>query len=313
MGQYKWIAAIGWLCFAAGCDEPEITPTDVAPPMDDRGMEAGVVDPDMGDQDVDAEVDMSNCPPPTFAPDIDDFTANIAGPLYDACSLCHPANDPAAPTFNLSGMASDDARESASFVSTRCLTNPATCDIVAWHPEGHPGYVQEPLRSALVAWVENGAMIEECPGNPGSGRIDGGVVDDPDMAGIVPCEALPQPGDNVASSAQFRSEFEAPDGEGVSHNDILVGSCARNGACHAIAGEGDGYFLLEGDDECSIDWNFFVSQIYIDLLSPARSPLLTLPRDNNGHGGRSVFQGADDSRHVRLLRWIENENARRPR
>lgn len=313
MGQYKWIAAIGWLCLAAGCDEPPLGPPDMASGDVDRGvMDLGVIDQMVDMRIVDAVVDMSNCPPPTFTPDIAEYTANIAGPLFNACALCHPANDPAAPTFNLSGMAADDARESASFVSIRCLADPATCDIVAWHPEGHPGYVQEPLRSALVDWVTLGAMIEACVDDPAPG--DGGMGPAPDMGPPpVPCEALPQPGDNIASSAQFRSEFEAPDGEGISHNDILVGSCARNGACHAIAGEGDGYFLLEGNDECSIDWNFFVSQIYIDFLSPARSPLLTLPRDNSGHGGRSVFQGADDSRHVRLQRWIENETARRPR
>lgn len=309
MGHLKWLAAITLLGLAAGCDEEPINPFDALPSPDRGAMEMSVIDVGMMDMTVDAVVDMSTCPPPTFAPDVDDFDTNVAGPMFTACSLCHQNPDAPDNAFYLADDPATDAVESATFVAPSCLESPETCDIIAWHPEGHPGYVEDPLLTALVNWITLGAMIPPCPDGPDPGEPDVGVDMGPPP---VPCEALPQVGDDLAFTDQFRDEFEASDAEGVSHNDILVGSCARNGACHALAGEGDGYYLLEGDEQCYADWNFFATQIYIDMINPPRSPLLTQPRTDL-HGGRDVFRGADDPRHVRLLRWIEDEKTRRQR
>lgn len=315
MGQrMMWVALASALVLVACNDEAPIILDAMPAPGSDMAPspEMGPPGPDMRVADM-APAQMPDsatpgCPPPMFQNDVANYTANVAGPVYDACSLCHPAADPG-PTYNLSGDPATDAAESATFVEPGCLLAPATCEIISWHPEGHPGYVAEPLLGTMVAWLEASTIVEPCDTPEPEPMIepDMGSPPPPDD---VPCEALPPADADLARSQQYRMEFEQPDAEGVSHNDILVGSCARNGTCHAIAGEGDGYYLIEGEDECATDWNFFITQIYIDLLNPPSSPLLTLPRDRRGHGGRSVFQGADDARHVRLLRWIENEVVR---
>lgn len=305
MGQrMMWVALSGALWLTACNDEPPIlpaTPDTAMTPATDMAMPAPDTAP-VVDAAPPADIGTPGCPPPMFTNDVALYSANVAEPLYNACSLCHPAADPG-PTFNLSDDPATDAVESATFVSPRCLRAPETCDIIAWHPEGHPGYVEEPLLGAMVAWIEASTVIEPCP------EPDPEPEPEPDMGPPedVPCEALPPPGADLARSQAYRDDFETRDENGVSHNDILVGSCARNGTCHAIAGEGDGYYLIQGEDDCAVDWNFFITQIYIDLLDPRGSPLLTLPRDSDGHGGRSVFQGADDERHVRLLNWILDE------
>ena len=252
MGQrLLWITLAGVIGLGACNDEgPPLFP-DAAVPPDMGRTDAG--------QTVDMTVDVSlpmqmpdsgtpGCPPPVFTNDVAAYTANVAVPVYDACSLCHPALDAPADTFNLTGDAAIDAEESATFVDPGCLLNPASCEIIAWHPEGHPGYVEGPLLDAMVAWIEVSTTIEPCDVPEPEPEPDMGPPPPPDD---VPCEALPPPGADLARSEAYRMEFEQPDGDGVSHNDILVGSCARNGTCHAIAGEGDGYYLIEGDDACA--------------------------------------------------------------
>ncbi len=313
MGQRMVLAALAGLLGLSACNDegpPDFgvmdTPLDMGQ-RDDMGPPVDMALDMTRDQMV--EVDASRCPPPVFTNDVARYTADVANPLFQACSLCHSNPDAAPEELTLTGDGATDAAEAATFVEPDCLFDPATCEIIAWHPEAHPGYVEDPLLSAMVGWLEASTTIEPCPDGPPPQPVDMGPTGPPEE---VPCEALPPEGADLARSEDYRREFEQPDNEGVSHNDILVGSCARNGTCHAIAAEGDGYWLIEGEDECATNWNFFITQIYIDLLDPRGSPLLTLPRDNRGHGGRSVFQGADDPRHVRLLRWIQNEVNRSP-
>ncbi|MCB9544119.1 MAG: hypothetical protein H6703_16950 [Myxococcales bacterium] len=281
-------------------------------PVDPPGPEP---EPEPG---MDMEPDLCG-PRSVFEPDPEYFAAEIAQPLYIACGVCHndPEPRPGAPfTLVRNGPAGLTPEQNQLNVA-ECLSfvdaaDPAGSDLIDWHPNGHPGYIGDgPLKDAIIEWIENGTrIVEPEPGDCGDAGVDG-----PDGGNPVrpPCEALLGPeGNGGARSQTYRDDFEREDPDGVSHNDVLVGSCARNGGCHALAGEGGDYWLLEEDSECAIEWNFVASQIYIDWLNPLESPLLTQPRDPM-HGGRDVFRGSDDSRHVRLLNWIRAEVVRSTR
>lgn len=311
---------------AAGCDEDPIT---IGPNNTPDGASADMrTDPGPTPDAGPDEPDVGRCEPRSvFEPDPQVFANELAGPLYQSCGLCHYDAEPrpGAPfTLVLGGPVGLSEAQNQQNVD-ECLAfvdagDPANSDLIAWHPQGHPGYIGDgPLKDSIVAWIEAGTRVVEpdpadCEGGGGDGGPDPGVGDmgstGPTGPNQPPCDALLGPeGQGGARSMQFRDEFEMGDAEGVSHNDVLVGSCARNSGCHAIPGEGGGYWLLEEVSDCAIEWNFRSTLVYIDWLSPPESPLLTQPLDDD-HGGRDVFRGADDSRHVRLLRWINNEITR---
>lgn len=332
MGRRALAAAALLGAMAAGCDEDPIT---VGPPTSPDGgmtidMRVGPDPAETGPPEPEPEPEPDPCEPQSvFEPDPEVFANRLAEPLYMACALCHydPAPRPGVPFTLVSsgpfGLTPEQNQlnvdESLAFVDA---DDPPASDLIDWHPTGHPGYIADgPLKDAIVEWIEDGTRVvepdpEDCQGGGDAGpepepAPDGGAP--PVGPGRPPCDALLSPeGNGGARSQMYRDEFERADADGVSHNDILVGSCARNGGCHAIAGEGGDYWLLEEDSECAVEWNFLASQIYIDWLNPLESPLLTQPRDPM-HGGRDVFRGSDDSRHVRLLNWIRAEVTRSTR
>lgn len=320
IGRRALVAAALVGAMAAGCNWDPVPQSLDAGPRTDMRLDP----PDPGPEpEPDAELDMeiAPCAPRNvFEPDPAYFAAEIAPPLYVACGVCHnnPTPTPGAPFTLVSNGPAGLTPEQNQINVDECLAfvdagDPPASELIAWHPAGHPGYVDDgPLKDAIVEWIENGArIVEPDPGECSDMGVDGGVDGGPPVR--PPCEALLGPeGNGGARSQTYRDDFEREDMDGVSHNDILVGSCARNGGCHALAGEGGDYWLLEEDSECAIEWNFVASQIYIDWLNPLESPLLTQPRDPM-HGGRDVFRGSDDSRHVRLLNWIRAEVVRSTR
>lgn len=312
-----------------GCDEDPISigpePTEMG--MDDLGTDGPApLPPDRGMDPPPPEPDAGECEPrAVFEPDPTYFAEQVAPLMYPPCILCHfdPAPRPGVP-FTLVDTGPDGlSPEQNQLNIDECLAfvdadDPANSELIVWHPTGHPGYVPDgPLKTAIVNWIEAGSqIIEPEPGcddpDPMPGPDVG--VDPPDegmppppVGPRPPCDALLGPdGNGGARSMQFRAEFEEPDFEGVTLNDLLIGSCANNGTCHAIAGEGGDYWLVPGTDECSIEWNFVTTQIYIDWLNPERSPLLARPTMDE-HGGRNVYRGMDDARRGRLLTWIGDE------
>lgn len=305
---------------ATGCDEE---PFNVGP---DRGLDASIGGDDMSpppDPEPEPVPDAGRCEPRSvFDPDPDFFAAEIAAPLYTACGLCHydAAPRPGIPftlvTNGPGGLTPQQNQlnvdECLSFVDA---ADPANSQLIIWHPAGHIGYLGDgPLKDDIIEWIEAGTQIIEPEPGACLDEVDMGADGGAPPNNLnPPCEALLSPdGNGGARSMTFRNDFERPDPSDVSHNDILVGSCANNGTCHAIAGEGGDYWLLGEDSECAVEWNYIASQIYIDWLNPLLSPLLTQPRSVL-HGGRDVFRGQDDSRHVRLLNWIRAEITRSTR
>lgn len=260
---------------------------------------------------------------PSIEPDFELFRASVERVLYNACGGCHTAAvpTPADPFFTLvddgpDGLSVDQQRlnfeEAITFAD---FADPPQSPLLVYHPPGFQAYVipGSQTYNRILAWVEDAIG----PGDGGAGGQggaggDGGAGDDggsPD-AGIVPCEGLPPPGSPAGRSRAFRDAFDEADASGETINGLLVGSCAETGACHGSQGVGGGYWLVPDlDDPCGRQWNYLSSQWFIDLLEPDASPLLTRPRERD-HGGRVVFRGRDDPRHVRLLLWIEGEAAR---
>lgn len=242
------------------------------------------------------------------------FNETVVTVLYGACGgpACHVSPslgpNPDDALFRLVDAAPDaldpdqqtlNFHEVLSFVS---FDAPTDSPLLVWHPQGHQGYIipQSATYNRILEWIEDAIAPPEPEGAGGMGGV-GGMG-----GGQVPCEGIPPPGSPGGRSQGYRDAFEAEvDGESI--NDMLVESCGEQGACHGTQGAAGGYWLLADlEDPCAIQWNYLVSQWFIDPLLPDASLLLSKPRERN-HGGAVVFRGRDDARHVRLLLWIENE------
>lgn len=143
----------------------------------------------------------------------------------------------------------------------------------------------------ILAWLEDAVFVEPMGAGGEGGGGAGGAV------GGLPCEGLPgsDPLGRDAYYAMFTDEV----------NPMLLMRCAE-ADCHgtprvALGNIVSRYWLKDG--ECSDDWNFTASQLFIDPRQPETSPLLTRPLSRN-HGGREVFRGQADPGYVLLRRWV---------
>ncbi len=260
-------------------------------------------------------------------PDPELFQSSVVGLLYSSCGgpACHQAAspNPSDALFQLvdggpDGLSPEQQRlnfdESLGFVD---FDDPPQSRLLVHHPPEFPAYLipGSATYNRILEWIEDALQPPEMQGAGGEGGMGGvgGMDGQGGMGGSgpIPCEGIPPPGDSAGRSDSYRAEFEMPDAEGVTINEMLVQSCGEMGACHGTQAVAGGYWLLDDlDDPCAVQWNYLVSQWFIDAIEPDASLLLTKPRERD-HGGRVVFRGRDDPRHVRLLLWIENEFATR--
>ncbi|MEZ4464612.1 MAG: hypothetical protein R3F43_08950 [bacterium] len=145
----------------------------------------------------------------------------------------------------------------------------------------------------ILAWLEDAVFVEPM----GAGGEGGGAGGSGGAAGGLPCNGLP------GSDPLGRDAYYAMFGDEV--NGMLLMRCA-DGDCHGTPRVQLGnivsrYWLKDGD--CSVDWNYAASQLFIDPREPETSPLLTRPLSRN-HGGREVFRGQADPGYVLLRRWV---------
>lgn len=264
------------------------------------------------------------------APDLDLFLNSVTGLLYASCSgpACHDAAtpNPSDALYQLveggpQGLSSDQQRlnfdETISFVD---FDDPPESQLLVHHPPAHQAYVipGSQTHNRIIEWIADAVEPPAPPEGMGGAGGDGGAGGQGGEGGVgeggpieVPCDGIPPPGNPAGRSQGYRDAYEMPDADGLTINDMLVASCGEMGACHGTQAAAGGYWLLNDlDDPCAVQWNYLVSQWFIDAVEPNASLLLTKPRERD-HGGRVVFRGTDDARHVRLLLWIENEFAAR--
>lgn len=255
------------------------------------------------------------------------FQSSVVGLLYSTCSgpACHQAAvpNPNDALYQLVTGGPDglsEAQQQLNFEESLAFVDfddPAQSQLLVHHPPEFPAYLipGSATYNRILEWIEDALLPPEMQGAGGEGGAAGagGMGGDGGTGGgeAVPCQGIPPPGDPAGRSNGYRDAFEMPDADGVTISDLLVQSCGEMGACHGTQAAAGGYWLLgDLDDPCAIQWNYLVSQWFIDAIEPDASLLLTKPRERD-HGGRVVFRGRDDPRHVRLLLWIENEFAAR--
>lgn len=298
-----------------GCDDG---PRCIDPNGCDMRLEVDVDDgdPDM-DMAVDSDPDADMAPPPPPTCDmgvpvepgaLEPFVERVQGRLYVECSACHTPGAGGGAFALVAGDPAgfDDAQhaqnrdEVAGFMD---FDAPEQSVLITYHA-GTGLAPSQPLVDALIAWAAPpvAAPADDC-GDGGVGP-DGGD-DGPIEGGLVACEALPGPTSELGYSAGFWAAYAEPSAEGPPIDDLLVADCATAG-CHVADGSGDGYWLMTEGDDCATRWNFLSTQWFVRPGDVLRSPLLLKPIEQP-HGGRQVYQGRDDPRFIRLLRWLEGE------
>jgi len=225
--------------------------------------------------------------------------------------MCHSARP-----YRYASIPSADPPEAhadniGSLLAYSNLANPEQSEVLIHHNHLYIPIESERYRN-ILRWLEARAEPPAPPMPPMGGMAMGmGMGGMMPMGGMpanggeeggdgVPCDALPQ-GDGIGN-AGFRDAF-AND-----INPLLVRDCNQFGRCHGTRGEGGGLWLLPVEDPCSADWNFIVTQHFINPRDLNASPILTKPLGfdsvDNTHGGAEVFAGTDDETYVAIRNWL---------
>ena len=170
--------------------------------------------------------------------------------------------------------------------------DPASSEIITHHIGNAYGEIRDPVkRRAIEDWLAD-TLIPKGMGTTSTGSSD------------VSCAHLPT-GDGIGPPGWFEEFADVINPMFVGTLELPEGFCSGAG-CHTIVGAGGALNFLPATDSCSTQWNFFVSQSFLNLTELSASPLLRQPLGEPGihtHGGRQVFNGQDEN-YILLRNWI---------
>ena len=243
-----------------------------------------------------------------YLADIASFAQCVAPHLAAACEGCHTARPFEYNSIPAAESPQGHQRNLQSFLQYSSAADPAGSDVLVHHDHMYIPLDSERYRN-LLRWIEARATPPPPPPPPMGGMMGtGGAEAMGGMMGMggaapvetVPCNGLPQ-GDGIGNPG-FRASF----GEGI--NTLLVQECNNFGGCHGERGGAGGLWYLPLEDACSSDWNFTVTQLYINPRDLNSSLILTKPLGfgsaDNTHGGAEVFNGTADESYVTLRNWL---------